>query len=267
MNSPSPVQLCEIAVDLARRAGVLALSMRTQVTSSAETKSSSVDLVTAADKAAESLIIDGILASRPDDGILAEEGGSKPSSSGVRWIIDPIDGTTNFVYGVANYGVSIAVEANGIVVAGVVYQPETDAMFEAIRNRGAHKNDSPLEVNNSADLSLALVATGFGYQSERRKGQAEVLLRVLPEVRDIRRFGSAALDLCFLADGQIDAYYERGLNDWDMAAGLLIATEAGATIGDLTGGAPSSDFALASSPMLFDPLKRLLQEANADSKP
>ncbi len=266
-SQPEFPALRNLGVRLAREAGQLALSMRDTVVLSTETKSSSVDLVTAADKAAEALIIDGILAARPDDGILGEEGGERASTSGVRWIIDPIDGTTNFVYNVPAYGVSIAVEQDGVVVAGIVYQPSTDTMYEAVLGQGAHKDGEHLSINSPVDLASSLVATGFGYLADRREGQAEVLVKLLPRVRDIRRFGSAALDLCFLADGQVDAYYERGLNHWDMAAGLLIASEAGAAIGDLRGSQPTTDFALAAPPKLFDELRDLLLEVEADQRP
>ncbi len=266
-SSQELATLRDLGVRLAREAGQLALSMRDSIVSSTETKSSSVDLVTAADKAAEAHIIEGILASRPDDGILGEEGGERASTSGVRWIIDPIDGTTNFVYNVPAFGVSIAAEQDGVVVAGIVYQPSTDTMYEAVLGHGAHKDGERLHINTPADLALSLIATGFGYLAERRQGQAEVLVEVLPRVRDIRRFGSAALDLCFLAEGQVDAYYERGLNDWDMAAGLLIAAEAGATIGDLRGSQPTTKFALAAPPALFHELRDLLLGAKADQRP
>ncbi len=266
-SRPEFTDLRDLGVRLAREAGQLALSMRDTVVLSTETKSSSVDLVTAADKAAEALIIDGILVARPDDGILGEEGGERASASGVRWIIDPIDGTTNFVYNVPAFGVSIAAEQNGVVVAGVVYQPSTDTMYEAVLSQGARKDGERLSINTPVDLASSLIATGFGYLADRREGQAEVLVKVLPRVRDIRRSGSAALDLCFLADGQVDAYYERGLNHWDMAAGLLIATEAGATIGDLRGSQPTTEFALAAPPALFDELRDLLLEVDADQRP
>lgn len=265
-TQPDYSELRSLAASLALQAGDLVESMRDTIDESAETKSSSVDLVTAADKAAEALIVDGILRVRPDDGILGEEGGERPSTSGVRWIIDPIDGTTNFVYNIPAYGISIAAEFNGTTVAGVVFQPATQTLFEAELGGGSRRDGTALQVNDRTDLDRALLATGFGYLAERRRDQAEVLLDILPNVRDIRRFGSAALDLCFLAAGQIDAYYERGLNDWDMAAGLLIAAEAGATTGNLRGQAADTGFTLASAPGLFRPLRDLLVAANADQR-
>lgn len=261
------LDLRNLAADLARSAGAIAVSMRAEIGNESETKSSSVDLVTAADKAAEAHIITGILAARPDDGILGEEGGARQTTTGVRWIIDPIDGTTNFVYNIPAFAVSIAAEVDGVVVAGAVYQPATDTMYEAAKGHGSRRDGETLNVNQPTNLETSLVATGFGYQSERRRGQAEVLVAVLSQVRDIRRFGSAALDLCFVAEGQVDAYYERGLNDWDMAAGLLIASEAGATVGNLSGAGPDTQFALAAPEPLFSQLRAILLEARADLVP
>ncbi len=261
---PNYCTLRDLAVAMAVRAGELAASMRDSIEASTTTKSSSVDLVTAADKAAEALIIEGLLASRPSDGILGEEGGERPSQSGVRWIIDPIDGTTNFVYDAPDYGVSIAAEFKGEIVAGVVYQPATRTLFEAVLDGGARRNGVDLAVNPANELATSLIATGFGYLADRRKDQAQVLLAVLPRVRDIRRLGSAALDLCFLAEGRIDAYYERGLNAWDLSAGVLIAAEAGATVGNLRGGKPDTGFVLAAPPDLFNPLRDLLVSVDAD---
>lgn len=262
------IELRDLAVTLAREAGELVTSMRADIEAdSISTKSSTVDLVTAADKAAEKLIVDGILAARPNDGILGEEGASIDSSNGVRWIIDPIDGTTNFVYQIPAFSVSIAVEIDGVISAGAVYQPSTGVMYEAALGAGARRDGQPISVNPKTSLETSLVATGFAYGSERREGQAQVLLRLLPVVRDIRRFGSAALDLCFLAEGQVDAYYERGLNDWDMAAGALIAAEAGAIVGDLRGNGPTTDFLVAAPVGIFEGLRDLLMDADADAKP
>lgn len=277
---PSQIQLTEIldlAVELAKEAGKTAMAQRHELDSSSaiatsgQTKSSSVDLVTAADKNAEQIIIEGILRARPDDGVLGEEGGARQSVSGVRWVIDPIDGTTNFVYGIPDYSVSIAVEHEGTTLVGVVYQPVTATLYSAVLGRGANKTvannkSEPMAVNSPTDISLSLVATGFGYLAERRQGQAEVLCHLMPQIRDIRRFGSAALDLCYVAEGRVDAYYERGLNDWDMAAGALIASEAGAQIGNLRGNNADSDFLLAAAPLVFQPLRSLLLEAGADQR-
>lgn len=200
------------------------------------TKSSSVDPVTIVDTLAEDFIANRIQELRPEDGLIGEEGTGTASLSGVTWIVDPIDGTVNFVYGLPQYAVSIAAAVDGVVVAGAVINVETGVLYSAARNEGAtkylpHKDEIvPLRVNEVSEISHSLVATGFSYSSTRRKQQAEVLTGVLPVVRDIRRMGSAALDLCHLADGEVDVYYEHGLNCWDFAAGILIAEEAGARV-------------------------------------
>lgn len=271
MNSDSTsdlsVELRDLAIALAVEAGELVEAMRADVDMTGDTKSSTTDVVTAADKASEQLIIDGILAARPNDGLLGEEGGDIESTSGVRWLIDPIDGTTNYVYDIPAYCVSIAAELDGEVVAGVVYEPKSEAMFEAVRGGGARRDGEPISVSPLADLPMALVATGFGYLADRRAGQGEVLAQLLPEIRDIRRFGSAALDLCRLAEGSVDAYYEKGLNPWDFAAGWLICAEAGGTLGNLRGGPPSEGFLLAANPHLFGVLRDRLVELEADKRP
>ncbi len=272
---PDPAELMAIALRLAAEAGELIEAMRAEAGATSETKSSVTDVVTAADKASEKLIIDGILAQRPHDGILGEEGGDITSTSGVRWLIDPIDGTTNYVYDIPAYSVSIAAELDGSIVAGVVYDPRGDRMYSAVEGCGAFVSDlgqAPEEGRRLAATSVdtmatALVGTGFGYRADRRRGQAEVLVELLPHIRDIRRFGSAALDLCAVAEGWIDAYFERGLNPWDLAAGWLIATESGAVVEDLRGGPPNGDFVVAAGPALFEPLRDALVHLGADTKP
>ena len=181
----------------------------------------------------------------------------------MRWFIDPIDGTTNYLYGLSGFGVSIAAEVNGEGAVGVVSDPLRGDLYSATRGAGATLNGSRIRVSAQADLSTALVGTGFSYDRFRRARQAEVLTAVLPEVRDIRRFGAASLDLCLVAAGRLDAYYERGLSPWDYAAGVLIASEAGARLGDLDGGPPSTAFTLASAVGIFDPLRDLLDRAGA----
>jgi myo-inositol-1(or 4)-monophosphatase len=265
-------ELGELAEALATEAGELVEEMRAPLAidgleANATTKSSPGDLVTAADRAAERAIIDGIVATRPTDAILGEEGGQRAGTSGVRWLVDPIDGTTNYVYDIASYSVSIAAEVDGVLSVGVVYNPKTDTMFSGLIGSGARRNGVTISCSTASDLGTALVATGFGYVAERRRGQAEVLAHLLPEIRDIRRFGSAALDLCAIACGQVDAYYERGLNPWDLAAGTVIAREAGATVGDLRGGQPSPEFVLAANPALFLELRERLTDLAADQRP
>ncbi len=261
------IELRDLAVALAREAGELVEEMRADVDMAGDTKSSVTDVVTAADKASERLIIEGILAARPDDGVLGEEGGDIDGTSGVRWLIDPIDGTTNYVYDLPAYCVSIAAELNDAVVAGVVYEPKAETMYDAVRGGGARRNGEAMSVNPLTDLSLALVSTGFGYLPERRAGQGEVLAQLLPEIRDIRRFGSAALELCNVAEGAVDAYYEKGLNAWDFAAGWLICEEAGGMVADLRGGPPSESFLVAGNTHLLPLLRDRLVQLGADERP
>ncbi len=258
-------ELLELAVGLAHRAGELAVSMRAEAVAegATATKSTSTDLVTAADKASEELIVSGILAARPTDGVLGEEGNDIDGSSGVRWIIDPIDGTTNYVYGIEAFCVSIAAEVDGVVVAGVVHDPVRLVDWTATLGGGSFRDDVRLELGTPPPLPQALVATGFGYDAGRRRDQARILLSLLPEVRDVRRFGAAAMDLCAVAEGRVDAYFEKGLNPWDLAAGALVATEAGAVVDDLLGGPPGPDFTLAAPPALHDALGRRLRGLRA----
>jgi myo-inositol-1(or 4)-monophosphatase len=221
--------LRDLAADVARRAGQLqaaALHGSLQV----ETKSSPSDLVSQVDREAERLIVDLLIERRPADGVLAEEGALKAGTSGVRWIVDPLDGTTNYVYGDPSFAVSIAAEVDGAVRAGVVYETVAGRTYSAIEGEGAWLDGRPLRRRAPQDLSRALIATGFSYEAAERGWEGEALARLLPAVRDIRRSGSAALDLCHLAEGRLDGYYELGLKPWDYAAGTLIALEVGAEV-------------------------------------
>jgi myo-inositol-1(or 4)-monophosphatase len=259
--------LADLASTVAADAGQRALTLAEEARRFTATKSSPTDLVTAADTAAEALIVERLLAARPDDGIEGEEGARHVGTSGVVWHIDPIDGTTNFVYGLPAFAVSVAAAVDNEVVTGAVYDPSHHLLYRATKGEGSTCNGAPLRCSPTSDLATALVATGFGYRADRRRHQAEVLVEVLPQVRDIRRFGAAALDLCLVATGQVDAYFEQGLNQWDLAAGVLVATEAGARAGNLTGGRPDTSFVLVAAPGLFDHLERLLIEAGAASGP
>lgn len=256
---PDLTALAALATSLAHQAGETVNELREAAVAGATTKSSPTDPVTEADRAAERIVVDGILAARPDDAIIGEEGTERIGTSGLAWSIDPIDGTTNYVYGIPAYAVSVAVGDSTGTLCGTVYNPVTDELFEAVIGRGATLNGEPIEVAAPVALSAALIATGFGYLAERRRSQAAVVAGLLPEIRDIRRFGSAALDLCAVACGRVDAYYEVGLNVWDFAAGALIAAEAGALCTDLAGGPGSPDFLIAASPDLHPVLvERLL---------
>ena len=257
-------QLLALAVDLAAAAAALLVDGLDRARTTIDTKSTGTDMVTEMDRAAERLIVDGILAARPHDGILGEEGTDRAGTSGVRWIVDPLDGTTNYLYAQAGFSVSIAVEIDDLTVAGVVHDPLHHDVFTATSGGGAHRNGRPVTASTEDDLARALIATGFSYESERRRRQATVLGVVLPRVRDIRRMGSAAVDLCSVACGRVDAYYERGLHPWDLAAGALIARESGAVVGDLTGGPAGFDLCVAAPPALFVPLRDLLAVAGAE---
>jgi myo-inositol-1(or 4)-monophosphatase len=263
-SDPRPDELLEVARRAAEQAGALLIDGLDRVRALVETKSTSTDMVTEMDRAAESLIVDAIREARPDDAIVGEEGTAERGSSGVEWIVDPLDGTTNYLYGHPGFGVSIAAAVDGDVVAGVVADPLHGDVFTAVRGAGAQRNGQPISPARPASLADALVATGFSYDPERRRRQAGVLVHLLPKVRDIRRMGAAAVDLCSVACGRVDAFYERGLARWDYAAGALVAAESGAIVGDLDGGMASSAFTLAAAPAVFEPLRVELAQAGAD---
>ncbi|WP_067436417.1 inositol monophosphatase family protein [Nocardioides jensenii] len=221
--------LLALARDVAGEAARFVAQQRRGGVSVAATKSSTVDVVTQVDRDCERLIREQLLAARPEDAFLGEEGGGTGGGTGVRWIVDPIDGTVNFLYGIPQYAVSIAAERDGVVVAGVVVNAATGEAFHASLGGGAWRDGARLRVRAAAPLAERLVLTGFNYQAETRLVQAAAVARLLPLVRDIRRMGSCALDLCSIAAGSADGYVEEGVAEWDHAAGALIAREAGAT--------------------------------------
>ncbi len=263
MPGPPTDELLDLALRLAKEAGTLLMGAGGRRPSSISTKTSATDMVTEMDRAAERLIVDALRAARPGDAIVGEEGTADEGTTGVRWVVDPLDGTTNYLYGFPAFAVSIAAEVDGRSEVGVVADPVHGETFAAVRGSGATSNGRPIGCTAAADLATALIGTGFSYETGRRSRQAEVLTSVLPAVRDIRRAGAASVDLCWVACGRLDGYYEKGLQPWDFAAGALIAAEAGAVPGDLDGGRPSSDFTLAAAPALFEPLRRLLLPAGA----
>ncbi|MCX6470933.1 inositol monophosphatase family protein [Williamsia herbipolensis] len=240
----SAAELTAIAVDVARDAAALIRTRRGDLiehaaapmhSSAVSTKSTPTDPVTVVDTEAEAAIRAHLHRLRPDDAFLGEEdGGSLEVPSGVRWVVDPIDGTVNFLYGIPAYSVSIAAQIDGVSVAGAVVDVARSIVYSATRGGGAVRDDGtgphPLRANAVSSVSLALVATGFGYGADRRRAQGRVIAELLPRIRDIRRVGSAALDLCMVASGAVDAHFEHGLNPWDWAAGALIAEEAGAVV-------------------------------------
>jgi myo-inositol-1(or 4)-monophosphatase len=258
-----PEALCELAESTARATGALLLAGLNEVRTDVSTKSSGTDMVSEMDRAAEALIVDRLLGARPDDGMVGEEGTDLPGTSGVRWIVDPLDGTTNYLYGLAGFGVSIAAEHDAEVVAGVVLDVVRDELFAATRGGGATRDGTPIRASAASVLATALIATGFSYDAERRARQAAVLVAVLPRVRDIRRFGAAAVDLCSVACGRVDGYYERGLAPWDLAAGGLIATEAGAHVTDFAGGTATAGAVIATAPGIATAFRELLATAGA----
>lgn len=262
---PEVQELLVVALDVAHAAARLVVDDRPPGTLDvAATKSSETDVVTVMDQRSEALLVERILAARPHDGLLGEEGAARAGTSGVTWVIDPIDGTVNYLYRIPAYAVSVAARVGDEVVAGVVVNPVTGETFSAVRGGGARLDGRPVRANPAPDLSLALVATGFGYSTARRARQAEVLGTVLPRVRDVRRAGAASLDLCGVACGRVDAYYEQGLKPWDLAAGGLIAEEAGAVVAGLQGRPAGEALVVAAPPGLFEPLAALLSELEAD---
>jgi myo-inositol-1(or 4)-monophosphatase len=261
----APSALAALASHVAQEAAELLLTRHGRA-DVVLTKSSPTDVVTEMDQAAERLIRDRLLAARPGDSVLGEEGGETGAgvAGTVRWIVDPLDGTVNYLYGLPDWAVSIAAEVAGDVVAGVVCVPLRRSLFTAVRGGGAwlesawQPGPQRLACNAGVALSAALVATGFGYPADQRAAQGAVVASVLPLARDIRRSGSAATDLCSVASGQVDGYYEQGLHYWDLAAGGLIAREAGAVTGGLHGREAGAAMTIAASPSLFAELHDVL---------
>ena len=227
MSAADPAALRDLARTIAHEGAALAREMRVGGIDVADTKTSVVDVVTEADRAVEALVRERITAARPDDAILGEEGDDLPGTSGVRWVVDPIDGTVNYLYGLPDCAVSIAAEVDGEVVAGAVVAIPTGTEYAAARGLGATRDGAPIGVRPTPPLAERLVLTGFGYQRVVREHQAACVARLLPEVRDIRRMGSCSLDLCHVAEGSADAYVEAGPQPWDWSAGGLVLREAG----------------------------------------
>ena len=228
-------ELLKLATAIAKDAGQFLTNRPEQL--AIDTKSSDIDIVTQMDRASEKLIVEAILAARPEDGIIGEEGADRPSKSGYTWVIDPIDGTVNYLYNMAGWSVSIAIKDQEGAVVGVVYSPTLNSMFTAIRGGGSYLNSKQIKGNNPIELNRALIATGFAYGQELRQEQIKQFNDLILKIRDYRRNGSAAIDICNVAAGIVDGYYEMGLKEWDRAAAELIAKEAGAKVsvhGELT---------------------------------
>ena len=253
-----------VAERVAVQAGAFLLEGLNRPRTAIETKSSGTDMVSEMDKGAETLLVAGITESFPDDGILGEEGTDRAGTSGWRWVIDPLDGTTNYLYGHPLWSVSVGVEFDGTPVVGVVDIPTLKETFCASAGHGTTRNGEPVRVSQVSTNAYALIATGFGYAKQRRDWQGRIVSTVIPLVRDLRRGGSAAIDLSFLACGRVDAYFERGLNPWDVCAGVVLVREAGGTITDLSGhGEPTAEFMVAAGRALYPEIRTLLADVIA----
>ena len=265
----TPGELLAIAVRIARDAATTARRMRAEAITDVQTKSTDTDVVTAADRAVERQVVQALRRERPADGVLGEEYGDSaaPAPGAVRWILDPIDGTVNYLYGLPQYAVSLAAEVDGVVVAGVVRNAATGDEWMATLGGGAWRGDRRITGSVRTTLEQTLLATGFGYDAARRAHQGAVVAGLITRVRDIRRFGAAALDLCMAADGSVDAYFEKGLNPWDHAAGGLVATEAGLRVSGLGGRPAGKEMLIAAPPALFGALHDVLVELDAAGGP
>jgi myo-inositol-1(or 4)-monophosphatase len=267
-----PERLLATAVDVVRPAAALAQRLRAEAVAEITTKSTDTDVVTAADREVERTVVATLRRARPHDAVLGEEYGASGATATVgagrvRWLLDPIDGTVNYLYGVPWYAVSLAAEVDGAVVAAVVRNAATGQEWTAATGHGAWRDGARLRGSGQTVLSQALVGTGFGYDPARRTHQAQVLAGLIGQVRDIRRLGAAALDLCLAAEGTLDAYFEKGLHPWDHAAGGLIATEAGLRVAGLGGAAAGSAMLVAAPPALFAPLHDRLVGLDAAGGP
>ena len=254
MSSHNTAELLELAMRIGKATGEMLMDRPAEL--EVNTKSTAIDVVTQMDIRAEAFIVSELMAARPDDGIVGEEGADRPSKTGITWVIDPIDGTVDYLYNLPGWNVSIAAkDAEGSLV-GVVTAPSINSTWWAVRGGGAFHNGRPIKANEPIDFNRALVGTGFQYDIAHRDAQIEHVSKMLPLIRDIRRNGAAAVDLCHVAMGSLDAYYEHGLKEWDWAAAGLIAREAGARFG-LYGQAPYM-MTLAAGPSLYVELERFL---------
>jgi myo-inositol-1(or 4)-monophosphatase len=250
----SEAQLLDLAFKVAIDAGKFLRSRPKNF--EIDTKSSAIDIATQMDRQAEEMIVSTILAARPDDGIIAEEGAARESRSGFTWVIDPLDGTVNYLYDLPGWCVSVACKDEKGSIVGVVHAPTLEnATWHGVRGGGAFKNGEPIRVGHEDQLSRALIATGFAYSMETRKDQVKVINDLLPLCRDIRRLGAAAVDLCHVASGTLDAYFEVGLKEWDKAAGALIITEAG---GVVSGGESENSRLVVGNPVIHGTLVEFL---------
>jgi myo-inositol-1(or 4)-monophosphatase len=267
MADTDPAELRRFAIDLAGTTGAWLYTERSVGRPAADTKSSATDMVTEFDRAAEARIVSAVRANYPDDGIVGEEGTGHEGTSGRQWLIDPIDGTTNFLYGLPGWAVSIAVTDADGGIAGAVAVPAYNEVFSAHRGGGATCNGHAIAPTSLGDVSAALVATGFSYDPDRRRQQARRVSRLIASVRDIRRVGAASVDLCAVACGRVDAYIESRLGPWDIAAGALIAGEAGCRLTDYRGEHWGTHEVFAAAPGIHSALLQLWQGADAPDAP
>jgi len=268
LDDPDLTQLRGVAVQLAEQGARVAARLRAEAITRVRTKSTRTDVVTAADTAVEELLRKRLAELRPEDAMLGEEGGlSSDDRSGrpgqLCWVVDPIDGTVNYLYGFPWYAVSVAVTREGVALAGAVVEPDSGRVWSASRGGGATLDGRPLRASSADELDMALVGTGFSYSKERRRRQGELASALLTRVRDIRRAGAASLDLCAVAAGWLDGYYEHEINPWDWAAGALVCTEAGATVHIPDPGAPYGNAIVAAAPGIQAQLTRALTELGA----
>lgn len=266
MDDAVGTALLSLAERAARAAGEFLLDRFRQPPRGVSSKSTPTDLVSDADRASERLIVDLISSERPDDGFVTEESRDVQTRSGYLWIVDPLDATINFLFGIPWWCVSVAVETADGTVAGAIFNPNLGEMFSARRGGGAFVDGRPMRVSETADLDRALIGTGFAYLDRARADQARIVGRVLPRARDVRRMGSAALDLAALACGRLDGYYEAPLERWDRAAGLLMVAEAGGVTTPMEGPQGLSDGVIASGPKLHDQLCALVLTDEEDPR-
>jgi myo-inositol-1(or 4)-monophosphatase len=268
-SASATTELLSVARAIALEAGELVATARRGVVEVADRKSSPVDVVTQVDRDAEAFIRARLAELRPNDAFFGEESGGATGTSGLTWMVDPIDGTVNFLYGIPHYAVSIGVvegepdPQTWTALAGAVVNPATGELFTASAGNGAYNGTRRLQVNDPVELSQALVATGFAYNAQTRAEQGAAVAQLLPLVRDVRRMGTASLDLCAVASGRVDAYFERTLSPWDHAAGALIAAEAGAAVVGMSGERADERFLLAGHPAVVANLAPLLASVAA----
>ena len=261
MTAYGAAEALALATLAAREAGALLLELRRSPAAGVRSKSSATDLVSEADERAEAAIVSAIRRNRPGDAIVAEEGSGARGTSGVSWYVDPLDGTINYLYGIPHWSVSICCADGDGALAAVVFDPLREELFSAARGDGAWLGEQRLRVSDKHDLASSLVATGFGYGAAQRVTQGRIIANVVGEVRDVRRFGSAALDLSWVAAGRFDAYFESVEKPWDWMAGAMLVREAGGRVTELAPVDPAFPRIIASGPGVHDALTRLLANA------